>query len=384
MKKPNAILIILSTITAILGICFVNQFDSWLLSLKIIPTIASTKDNFEERNGNTVIFNEYTENGYTEGVSNKKPTENKQNTNALKKDENSLKDKINQSQSSPSQLDTKNKKEELIALIKKRFEYYRDTPSLNNLQTSQAINLHKETIATERIKIEKMAQEFPEITKSELYVNFYNVIRNREDEYDRELKYLEKAINLGFISQNIWNPQKTVIQKYQANTCVIDTLGFIMENQYGKTLNKEAIYTALGKQVWDFWKSGSLVYNGKFHGITDNSNDYYKLASLGILTSQISTKKDLSTILDTGRTVIIFEAPLSIFNSSYTGNIYHAVAVFSMKGDVITYADSLSGKIKDMSIKNYTNKDGSLSSEVFFRAVSFNNSKIESLSKFFD
>lgn len=277
---------------------------------------------------------------------------------------------------------TKEKQEQVIYMLSEKLKEYINKIPLSNIQSRENIVKKIQQMETERAEYENLAKKY-NLQKSDEYIDLYNAIRNREEAYKKELEYLKEAEQLWLISQDIGTPNKTVKQKFKANTCVIDSLGFIMEHQYKKKLNKDLVYKALGKNIGDYWNSGTLYYNGTFFWNTSKDNDYYKLAAEGIIVSQLSNIKELRRELVDNKTIVIFEALLSEFDSSHKGKIYHAVSVTKIENNVITFADSLTGTMRTMNIEKWLDEVGTFSTEVSFRTVTFDNSKAKELMKFF-
>lgn len=210
------------------------------------------------------------------------------------------------------------------------------------------------------------------------YFIYYNNIRNDIDNYSKAEKYLDKAIEKGFFTKKYNRPSSVPIQQYKANTCVVNTLSTIMKYQYWKSLNEENLYRLINKENWDYWMSEYFHYDW-FERRGEQKWDYIKLASLWIYSEYITSMKEVRERLNKWE-IALYQWPLELFSNSDKwkwSNIYHAVTVFSIEGNVITYGDSLDGKIKKMDISHLI--DTKWQSQNPFRFFSFNNSKIDEI-----
>lgn len=249
-----------------------------------------------------------------------------------------------------------------------------------NKQNLEEYKREREELEKHLVVTDKIVKKNPKLIDLNEYFIYYNNIRNDIDNYKKAEEALQLASKKGFITKSYKIPSSVPIQKYNENTCVVNTLTTIMKYQYGKNLNRNALYKWISKKIWDYWMSEYYHYDW-FENIWKHEWDYKKLASLWIYSEYITSTIEINNKLNNWQ-IALFEWPIEIFSKDpkwIGSNIYHAVAVFSIEDNIITYSDSLDWNIKKMDISKFINdKWHSIHP---FRFFSFDNTKIEEIER---
>jgi len=225
--------------------------------------------------------------------------------------------------------------------------------------------------------------------------SFYDWIVRISDKKLKELEkqrlYLKQVQKLS-LSKPLYKKQyismSVVKQKYRENTCMFNTLNFIMQYQFWKELSKSFIYSSINKKVGDFWDSWYFAYEPNFwwrwfeaDWEIEIKSDFYKLKYYWIRTLISSNTIYINKQIESWKAWIL-EAPMSLFDDDKKwktwklSNVWHAVSIIDMNNNEITYADSLSGEFKSMPISKLLTWKKENTLQYPIRFIYFNNKEI--------